>query len=252
MPDLLDRIRLHGDVPRHVAIIMDGNGRWARQHKRPRHAGHRAGVRAAREVVERAAEAGVQVLTLFAFSSENWQRPPEEVRALMRLFVEVLQREVDALDENGIQLRFIGERDNLPTILQRRMADAEARTAGNRRMILVLAISYGGRWDITEAARRIAAKVKAGDLAAADIDGQVFGRHLALAGVEAPELFIRTGGEHRLSNFLLWDLAYTELFFTETLWPDFDVSDLLEALEFFAQRQRRFGRTAEQLEAIGD
>ena len=248
----LDPDKLPQPLPRHVAIIMDGNGRWARQHKRPRHAGHRAGVRAAREVVEHAAEAGIEVLTLFAFSSENWQRPPEEVRALMRLFVEVLQREVDALDENDIQLRFIGERDNLPTILQRRMADAEARTAGNRRMILILAISYGGRWDLSEAARRVAAKVKTGDLTVADIDDRVFGRHLSLAGVEAPELFIRTGGEHRLSNFLLWDLAYTELFFTETLWPDFAASDLLQALEFFARRQRRFGRTAEQLEAIGD
>lgn len=248
----LDTGKLAQPLPRHVAIIMDGNGRWAARHGRPRHAGHRAGVRAARGVVESCAEAGIEVLTLFAFSSENWRRPPDEVNSLMRLFVEVLQREVDALDENDIKLRFIGEREHLPTILRRRMEDAEVRTASNQRMTLVLALSYGGRWDIVQAAQRIAAKVAAGKLSSADVDQRVVERHMSLGGLIQPDLLIRTGGERRVSNFLLWDLAYTELYFTDTLWPDLGVTELLSAMEFFACRQRRFGRTADQLEAIGD
>jgi len=192
------------------------------------------------------------VLTLFAFSSENWKRPPGEVDALMRLFVEVLQREVDALHENGIQLRFIGARDSLPTILRKRMADAEARTAANSRMTLVLAVAYGGQWDMVQAVRRIGQKLKAGDLDPADIDESLIDRHRALAGLPAPDLLIRTGGERRISNFLLWDLAYTELHFTDTLWPAFNAEELAAALELFSHRQRRFGGVTEQLEAIGD
>lgn len=238
--------------PEHVAIIMDGNGRWASRHSRPRHAGHRAGVRAARAIVEACAEAKVKFLTLFAFSSENWKRPPSEVDSLMRLFVEVLQREVDALHDNGIQLRFIGARESLPTILRKRMADAESKTANNSRMTLVLAVAYGGQWDLVQAVRRISQKVRAGDLDPADIDEAVIDRHRALAGLPPPDLLIRTGGEQRISNFLLWDLAYTELYFTTALWPDFDGRELNLALQFFAQRQRRFGRTGDQLEAIGD
>jgi undecaprenyl diphosphate synthase len=208
--------------PTHVAIIMDGNGRWASRHGKPRHSGHRAGVKSAREVVEACAESDVKVLTLFAFSSENWKRPPSEVDALMRLFVEVLQREVDTLHENGIQLRFIGNRESLPTILRKRMADAEARTASNSRMTLVLAVAYGGQWDMVQAMRRIGQKVRSGDLDPADIDEG------------------------------LWDLAYTELCFTDTLWPDFGTEQMVAALGFFSQRQRRFGRTGDQLEAIAD
>ena len=238
--------------PTHVAIIMDGNGRWAARHGRPRHSGHRAGVKSAREVVEACAESDVKVLTLFAFSSENWKRPPSEVDALMRLFVEVLQREVDTLHENGIQLRFIGNRESLPTILRKRMADAEARTAGNSRMTLVLAVAYGGQWDMVQAMRRISQKVRSGDLDPADIDEALIDRHRALAGLPAPDLLIRTGGEQRVSNFLLWDLAYTELCFTDTLWPDFGTDQMAAALGFFSQRQRRFGRTGDQLEAIAD
>ena len=239
-------------VPRHVAIIMDGNGRWASRHGRARHAGHRAGVRSARAVVKACAEAKVDVLTLFAFSSENWRRPPEEVNSLMRLFVEVLQREVDELDANEIQLRFIGAREHLPEILRRRMADAEARTAGNNRMTLVLALAYGGHWDIVQASRRIAQKVRAGELQPDDIDEAVVARHMSLAGLPPPDLLIRTGGEQRISNFLLWDLAYTEIFFTDVLWPEFAATQLEEALGFYRSRQRRFGRTSDQLEAIGD
>jgi len=240
-------------LPRHVAVIMDGNGRWADLRGKPRFAGHRAGVKAARLIVEACAQAGVQVLTLFAFSSENWNRPPDEVNALMRLFVEVLQREVGALHKNGIRLKFVGDRESLPTILQKRMEDAEARTAGNTRMELVLAIGFGGRWDIVEAARRIAGKARAGDIEISDIDESVVARHLSLSGLPEPDLLVRTGGERRVSNFLLWDFAYTEIWFTETLWPDFDATDLQAALAFFAERERRFGRVGDaKIEASAD
>jgi undecaprenyl diphosphate synthase len=198
----------------------------------------------------------VKVLTLFAFSSENWKRPPSEVDALMRLFIEVLQREVETLHENGIQLRFIGARESLPTILRKRMADAEARTAANSRMTLVLAIAYGGQWDMVQAMRRISQKVRSGALDPADIDEAVIDRHRALAGLPSPDLLIRTGGEQRVSNFLLWDLAYTELCFTDTLWPDFGDDQITYALDSFSQRQRRFGQTGDQtgdqLEAVAE
>jgi undecaprenyl diphosphate synthase len=248
----LDSENLPARLPRHVAIIMDGNGRWATRHGRPRFAGHRAGVKVARAVVESCARAGIEVLTLFAFSSENWNRPAEEVNALMRLFVEVLQREAAALHENGIRLRFIGERKNLPTILQKRMNDAEVMTQGNQRMTLVLAVGFGGRWDLVQAAQRIAAKVRSGDLDVAEIDQSVVARHMSMAGLSEPDLLIRTGGECRVSNFLLWEFAYTELFFTETLWPDFGDSNLTDAFEFYGHRERRFGRVDQPIEASGD
>ncbi|HJP38436.1 MAG: polyprenyl diphosphate synthase [Gammaproteobacteria bacterium] len=239
-------------IPRHVAIIMDGNGRWAAQNGRPRLAGHRAGVKSARRVVEACAEARVETLTLFAFSSENWQRPAEEVNALMRLFIEVLQREVSVLHDNGIRLRFIGARDNLPTILQKRIEDAENKTAANSRMTLMLAVAFGGRWDITQAIRQIAAKVDAGELKVEGIDEAMVSRHLSLALYDDPDLLIRTGGEKRVSNFLLWNLAYSEIHFTDTLWPVFDSVDLASAFEFFRQRQRRFGQLGNQKEAGAD
>jgi undecaprenyl diphosphate synthase len=239
-------------VPRHVAIIMDGNGRWASVHRKPRHAGHRAGVRAARAIAKACIEANVEVLTLFAFSSENWKRPADEVNSLMRLFVEVLQREVDELHNHGIQLRFIGAREHLPELLRKRIAAAEAKTAANTRMVLVLAVSYGGRWDLVQAMRRMAVKVRAGELQPEDIDESVVGRHMALAGLPAPDLLVRTGGEQRVSNFLLWDLAYTEIFFSDALWPDFSTVELDAAVQFFRGRQRRFGRTSDQLEALAD
>ncbi len=234
-------------IPRHIAIIMDGNGRWARANGRARYVGHRAGVKATRNIVELAAERGVSALTLFAFSSENWSRPAEEVSSLMRLFLEVLQREVDVLDKNDVQVRFIGARDELSVRLQKRLAAAEAQTVNNKGMKLLLAVAYGGRWDIVQAVRAIGAQVEQGQIAAADINEQSVARELSLAGMEPPDLLIRTGGEHRISNFLLWDMAYSELYFTDTLWPDFGAEDLDQAIRFFGGRQRRFGRTGEQV-----
>lgn len=236
---------------RHVAIIMDGNGRWAHQHGRNRLAGHRAGVRTAREVVEYCGQQEIEVLTLFAFSSENWSRPAEEVNGLMRLFVEALQREVRSLNDNGVRLRFIGDRQNLPAMLQKRMADAEALTSSNTGLTLVLALAYGGHWDIVEAARTIAERVQAGELDPANIDELLFEKHTSLAGLPAPDLLIRTGGEKRMSNFLLWSIAYSEIYFSETLWPDFGVESVEKALQFFSQRQRRFGLTSGQIGATG-
>jgi undecaprenyl diphosphate synthase len=234
-------------VPSHIAVIMDGNGRWARANGRLRHAGHREGVKSTRKIVEAAAERGVKALTLFAFSSENWSRPQEEVTSLMSLFLEVLQREVDALDKNGIRLRFIGAREELSARLQKRLAAAEAQTANNSGMQLVLAVAYGGRWDIAQSVREIASQVENKQLAAADVDETTIANNMSLAGMDAPDLIIRTGGERRISNFLLWDMAYSELYFTDTLWPEFCEQDLDLAIDFFRGRERRFGRTGEQV-----
>jgi undecaprenyl diphosphate synthase len=236
-----------GPVPRHVAVIMDGNGRWAEQRALPRAAGHRAGARAVRATIEQSARHGVAALTLFAFSSENWRRPAEEVGVLMQLFLDALDREVADLEANGVRLRFIGDRPRLGPELGERMAAAEARTAGGTRLDLVVAVAYGGRWDLAGAARRLATDCLAGRLDPAAIDEAAVGARLANAGRPEPDLFIRTGGERRISNFLLWDLAYTELWFTDTLWPDFDAAAFDAALSDFAGRQRRFGRTAAQL-----
>jgi undecaprenyl diphosphate synthase len=239
-------------IPAHVAVIMDGNGRWARQRALPRQAGHRAGVRAARRLVEACARRGIGTLTLFAFSSENWRRPRREVGALMRLFVEALEREVDELHTNRIRLSFIGDRNALAPELQARMRTAEQRTLGNDRLALVVALAYGGRWDIVQAAQALARDVAAGRLDPATIDEQAFCSRLSLAGLPDPDLLIRTGGEHRISNFLLWNLAYAECYFTERLWPDFDETDLDAALARFRHVERRFGRTSEQLDGTGE
>jgi undecaprenyl diphosphate synthase len=233
-------------TPRHVAIIMDGNGRWASRRALPRHVGHKAGVKAVRSVVEGCALRGVEALTLFAFSSENWGRPAEEVTRLMELFVEAMDREVADLHRNGIRVRFIGDLQTLKPELRASIAGAEARTAANRNLSLFIALSYGGRWDIAQAARRLAERAVAGTLDPTAIDEDALGRELALAGAPDPDLFIRTGGEQRLSNFLLWNLAYTELYFCDTLWPDFDDAALDAALRFYATRQRRFGLTDAQ------
>jgi undecaprenyl diphosphate synthase len=234
-------------LPKHIAIIMDGNGRWARAHGQRRHAGHRAGVEATRNIIEAAAQHGIKTLTLFAFSSENWNRPREEVSGLMSLFVEVLKREVDSLDKNGIRIRFIGAREQLSQRLQKMLLAAEEKTAANDRMDLVLAVAYGGRWDITQAVRKIAVEIESGRMAPADITEEDLASRVSLAGLSAPDLLIRTGGERRVSNFLLWDMAYSELYFTDTLWPQFDGRDLEEALAFYSRRQRRFGRTGDQV-----
>jgi len=233
-------------LPRHVAIIMDGNGRWAAARKLPRHAGHKAGISALRACVQACTARGIGALTVFAFSSENWSRPAEEVSLLMGLFVDALDQEVDELHANGVRLRFIGDRQRLSVRLQSYLAAAEARTAANERLSLNIAMSYGGRWDITGAVRQIAAQCAAGALRAADITEEQVAQALALADLPDPDLFVRTGGERRISNFLLWNLAYTELYFTDCLWPDFDAAALDEALAFFAARERRFGRTPDQ------
>ncbi len=236
-------------VPRHIAIIMDGNGRWARRRRKPRFSGHRAGVETVRATVGACAELGVEVLTLFAFSSENWRRPKEEVGLLLGLFSTALDREVRRLHENDIRLRIIGERGAFPPALVERIERAEALTRANRGLQLVIAANYGGRWDLTEAARALARRVAAGALDPEAIDAQLLAGELSLADLPEPDLFIRTGGEQRVSNFLLWQLAYTELYFTDTLWPDFDRRCLEAAVASFASRQRRFGRTGEQLES---
>jgi undecaprenyl diphosphate synthase len=234
-------------LPNHVAIIMDGNGRWARAHGHPRHVGHREGVKATREIVEAAAQKGIKTLTLFAFSSENWNRPSEEVSSLMSLFVEVLKREIRSLDKNGIRVRFIGAREQLSPRLQKMLADAERQTRNNDRMDLVLAVAYGGRWDIVNAVRDLAGAVARGIKKADEITERDVASRLSLAGLSPPDLLIRTGGERRISNFLLWDMAYSELYFTDTLWPEFNSGDLEQALSFYSCRERRFGQTGEQV-----
>ena len=234
-------------TPRHVAVIMDGNGRWASRRKLPRHLGHRAGVKAVRATVEGCARRGVEALTLFAFSSENWQRPAEEVARLMELIVESIESEIDELHGNGIRIRFVGDLATLKPHLLENISATELRTAANSRMTLNVAISYGGRWDIVQAVRRIVQRVSAGEMASDEVDEAALAGELALGGSPDPDLFIRTGGEHRLSNFLLWNLAYTELYFCDCLWPDFDDAEIERAFRHFASRQRRFGLTGDQV-----
>jgi undecaprenyl diphosphate synthase len=234
-------------IPKHIAIIMDGNGRWAEARGLPRHAGHKEGVRPVRLCVEQCARREIAALTLFAFSSENWRRPAVEVGSLMQLFLDAIDREVEELHGNGVRLRFIGDRQALSVKLQARMAACEDLTADNRGLKLQVAVSYGGRWDILQAARKLAAAVASGALRIEAIDEARFSGELALGDVPDPDLFIRTGGDHRISNFLLWNLAYTEIHVCDTLWPDFDVSDFEAALAAFAGRERRFGLTREQL-----
>ena len=238
------------DRPRHIAIIMDGNGRWARSRGLPRPAGHREGVKSVRRVVEACRKHQVEALTLFAFSSENWKRPPTEVSLLMDLLISTLRKEIDSLHRNGVQVRFIGDRTPFNAKLRQLMENSEVLTLDNPGLQLTIALNYGGQWDIAEAARKIAELVQAGTLALSDINAELLGKQLCLADLPEPDLFIRTGGEQRISNFLLWQLAYTELYFTDTLWPDFDEHSLVDALNSFAQRQRRFGQTGEQVERI--
>lgn len=236
-------------LPRHVAIIMDGNGRWAERRHRPRSMGHRAGQKAVRATVTASRERGIAALTLFAFSSENWQRPRTEVGALMELFLRALDSEVDELHANGVRLRFIGALEAFAAPLRERMHAAMERTASNDALTLNIAANYGGRWDIAQAARTLAQQVAHGLLDATAIDEQHLAAHLMLADLPPPDLLIRTGGEHRISNFLLWQAAYAELYFTDTLWPDFDAAALDAALDAYATRERRYGRTGAQLHA---
>jgi undecaprenyl diphosphate synthase len=234
-------------LPRHVAIIMDGNGRWARKRQLPRIAGHRAGVENLRVIVKYCAEVGIDALSLFAFSSENWRRPPTEVRLLFDLFVVALEQEIDRLHEAGVRLRVVGDKEPFPNKLKRCITDAEAKTRDNARLNLIIAANYGGRWDITEAARKLALAVERGELAASAVTQEMITENLALSDLPEPDLFIRSGGEKRISNYLLWQLAYTELHFTDCLWPDFDTIEFEKALTSYRGRQRRFGMTGEQV-----
>jgi undecaprenyl diphosphate synthase len=235
------------NLPRHVAITMDGNGRWAKAHGVPRAAGHRAGLKPTRMAIQECARRGVEALTLFAFSSENWNRPPEEVSSLMTLFVDSLDREIDELHANRVRVRFIGDRKLLSVRLQARIAAAEQRTGSNDGLKLQIAMSYGGRWDIVQAAQELARQCSSGSIRVADIDEARFASLLQLADVPDADLMIRTGGEQRISNFLLWHGAYAELYFSPVLWPEFGVPELEAAFAFFASRERRFGLTQSQV-----
>ncbi|MBU2759196.1 polyprenyl diphosphate synthase [Acidithiobacillus sulfurivorans] len=233
--------------PRHVAVIMDGNGRWAYRQHLPRVAGHRRGAEVVREMVQSCVDLGIPHLTLFAFSTENWRRPPLEVRLLMNLFRLLLKREARKLHENGVRLRIIGDRSALERDIRQLIEEAENLTRNNTRLQLNLAVNYGGRWDVVQATRAAIAAFQSADLNLQDLGEQDIAQHLSLADGPEPDLLIRTGGEERISNFLVWQLAYTEFYFTDTLWPDFDRASLEHALHSFAHRQRRFGRTGDQI-----
>ncbi len=233
--------------PRHIAIIMDGNGRWAQKRFMPRAVGHQAGVKAVRKIVEYCASHHIEVLTLFAFSSENWRRPEAEVSLLMSLFMATLQREINKLDRNNIRLLFIGDRSAFSDKLQHKMAEGEAQTKNNKALTLVIAANYGGHWDMCQDFLQVQKKMVIGELKAEDINEQLINQYLSTYGLPDPDLFIRTGGEQRVSNFMLWQLAYAELYFTATLWPDFDQNSLEDAIKSFRSRQRRFGHTSEQV-----
>ena len=240
--ELLAQVRIHGSIPRHVAIIMDGNGRWARERMLPRTIGHRNGMKSVREIVEGAIEAGVEVLSLFAFSQENWQRPAVEVSALMSLLEEYIQREADELEQQGVQVHFLGELDRLAPAAAAAVDRVVAQTANGRKLRLNLFVSYGSRAEILRAVRDIATDVAAGRLAADQVDEAAVNARLLTAGCPDPDLLIRTSGEQRISNFLLWQIAYTELFISPVLWPDFTRRELYEAILDYQQRDRRFGR----------
>lgn len=237
------------DMPKHVAIIMDGNGRWAKRRMLPRVAGHRRGVEAVRTIVRASVERGVGFLTLFAFSSENWRRPADEVSILMELFLRALEVEVGKLHENGIRLRVIGDTGRFDPRIRAQITAGEALTAANTRLTLTIAANYGGRWDIAQAARAYYRRHPEALAEGAALDPDALAPYLALAYAPEPDLFIRTGGEQRISNFVLWQLAYTELWFTDRLWPDFDAAALDEAIASYRTRERRYGRTSEQLAA---
>lgn len=246
MTSLKDQIDLQ-KLPEHIAIIMDGNGRWAKKHNKPRIFGHRNGVLTVRKVTEAAAELGVSVVTVYAFSTENWKRPPLEVSALMGLLVETLRKEINALNKNDIRLTAIGDLNQLPDKTRRALEEGIEKTKGNTRMTLNLALNYSGRWDILKACKQVISKVEAGDLKPGDLDEKTFGQHLSTAEFRDPDLMIRTSGENRISNYLLWQMAYTELYFTDAYWPDFSDEELYKAIIDYQLRERRFGKTSEQI-----
>jgi len=236
-------------IPRHIAIVMDGNGRWAKARKRPRFMGHKRGVEAVREIVKKCSALNVDCLSLFAFSSENWKRPEEEVKNIMGLFMMALDKEAKALARNNVRLFIVGDISQFSDKLQQKIKKVEKITADSTGLNLIIAANYGGRWDIAESARQLAKKVKSGDLDADAISEETLSNHLATKDFPDPDLFIRTGGEKRISNFLIWQMAYAELYFTDVLWPDFGADELVRAIEDFSSRQRRFGKTGEQVVA---
>jgi undecaprenyl diphosphate synthase len=235
-------------IPRHIAIIMDGNGRWAKQQNKPRFMGHKAGVDSVEAIVKHCAELGVEVLSLFAFSSENWRRPSKEVSLLMDLFAIALKKQVKRLHSNDIRLRIIGDVSRFSNSLQKLIVEAQTLTENNTKLTINIAANYGGRWDINQAVTKIAEKVKTGEIDPAEISESMISSFLTTSDLPEPDLFIRTGGEERVSNFLLWQLAYTEMYFTPVLWPDFQQAELDKAIDSFNNRERRFGRTSEQVQ----
>jgi undecaprenyl diphosphate synthase len=241
----------NGAVPNHVVIVMDGNGRWARKRLLPRTAGHHAGVKVTRKIVEECVARKIQALSIFAFSSENWRRPEQEVSSLMELFMSALQSEVKNLHEQQVRVRFIGDLSAFSQKLQDKITQTMQLTGANTGLQLNIAVNYGGRWDIARACKIVVEKIQAGELASENINAQMFSDYVCLADLPEPDLFIRTGGEQRISNFLIWQMAYTELYFTDLLWPDFDGQAFDDALTWFAGRQRRFGKTGEQVEQSG-
>jgi undecaprenyl diphosphate synthase len=245
--NIRERLKKNGKLPRHVAIIMDGNGRWAKQRGLPRIAGHREGVKAVRDVVEGCGELGVNVLTLYTFSTENWRRPKEEVSALMKLLLRTLQKEIDDLVRNNVRLMAVGNIDHLPTDARKGILDGIDTTKNNTGLILNLALNYGGREEIVAAVRKVAEKIQTKALKPEDIDKEIFGTYLYTSELPDPDLLIRTSGELRISNFLLWQLAYTEIYITDVLWPDFRRHHLYQAIEDYQKRERRFGKVSEQL-----
>ncbi|WED21180.1 isoprenyl transferase [Vibrio sp. JC009] len=240
------------DLPKHIAVIMDGNGRWAKSKGKPRVFGHRAGAKAVRKTISGAAKLGVKAITLFAFSSENWKRPAEEVNLLMDLFITALSKEVGTLHKNNLQLRVIGDKSRFSERLQKKIQEAEQLTASNTGMVVNVAANYGGKWDITEATRSIARKVKQNEIDLDDISEGLIGDYLTMSDLPEVDLLIRTSGECRISNFMLWQLAYAEMYFTQEFWPDFDEQSLSEAVSWFVNRERRFGCTGEQVKALMD
>ncbi|CAM4237430.1 isoprenyl transferase [Vibrio agarivorans] len=237
-------------LPQHIAVIMDGNGRWAKEQGKPRVFGHKNGVRAVRKTISSASRLGIKAVTLFAFSSENWARPQEEVGVLMELFITVLSTEVKKLHKNNLRLRVIGDKRRFSERLQEKIAKAEALTENNTGMVINIAANYGGKWDITEAARNVAKLVASGELAPEEIDEAVITQHLTMSDLPEVDLLIRTSGECRISNFMLWQLAYAEMYFTPVYWPDFGEDNLVEAVTWFVNRERRFGCTGEQVKAL--
>ncbi len=244
---LIEDVKAKGNIPQHIAIIMDGNGRWAKKRSLPRVAGHQRGVESVRQVVQTCVGLGVKVLTLYTFSTENWNRPKDEVSTLMRLFVRSLKNETDELNSNNIRLTTIGDTTSLPNIVQNELKAALEKTAQNSKMILNLALSYSGRWELVEAVKDISEQVISGKIKPSEITEETISQNLSTAGMLEPDLLIRSGGEFRISNFLLWQIAYSEIFISEVLWPDFRCKHLLDAIKDFQKRERRFGLVSEQL-----